>query len=251
MRLLRKLNAPAPGGLALVLLLAFGLGAAAILPTWSSGTATLGPGGYWDLGSVDASITSPGPSDPTIWNGSGSNLALTAPNNGVVNINNCTTNACNTSARQLTMQISAAQVNAIVPMFAVPSPSADVTINPTSGPVPPCYSSSGNGCNAGFKVVHGSVQVAFTTTCPSATLCTLATTSGHSYIINFSGNGTFSETNFSQYYGCSASSNDPNGTIAFIENENASTAIIQIYNTAGTALPSSTNPYVGWMCFGY
>jgi hypothetical protein len=252
MRLLRKLNAPLPGGLALVLLLAFGLGTAAVLPTWSSGTATMGPGGFWDLGSVDAAITSPGPSDPIIYNGSGVNLNVMAPNGGNLNLRNCTTNTCNTSAQQITTQITANQVNSVVPMYAAPSPSADVTINPaTTGPVAPCYSASGNGCNAGWKVVHGSVQVAFTTTCPSATLCSLGTGSGHSYILNFNGNGVFSETAFSQYYGCSASSNDPNGTIAFIENENASTAIIQIYNTAGTALPSSTNPYVGWMCFGY
>src|ERR1700722_2324679 len=143
MKFLRFISRPLPGWFTLLLFAGGIASATTVLPIFYTGTASFGPGGYVDFGTADASITSPGPSDPMIYNKGGSNLELIAPNGQNINLRNCTTAGCNTSAQQLTEQVTATQITALVPMLSI---YGGATASTSPGPMPPCFSASNKPC---------------------------------------------------------------------------------------------------------
>jgi hypothetical protein len=242
MKFLRLLSRPLPGWFTILLFAGGVATAATVLPTWSSGTATMGPGGYWDLGSVDASITSPGPSDPSIWNGSGGNENLIVPNGGNINLRNCTTATCNTSAQQITEQVTASQVAALVPELSI---YGSATANTSPGPIPPCFTAANAPCALGYHIHHGNLTIAIASACPPNAPCAISTAPNNGVVTFTNGAGFTSNT-----YSCSAINNDPTGELTFAEYINGLSFQINVYNASATTLAKSATIATNWECQG-
>lgn len=242
MKFLRFLCRPLPGWFTLLLFAGTIASAATVLPFFSSGTASFGPGGYIDLGSVDSSITGPGPSDPTIWNGNGSNAVIVAPNGASISMRNCLTATCNTDSQQLTQQVTATQIAALVPMLSV---YGGATASTSPGPMPPCFSASNVPCNSGYHIHHGSLTVSIASACPPAAPCAIGTPPDNG-VVNFTNGAGF--TNIT--YSCSAVNNDPTGELTYAEYVNGLQFQINVYNTTSTTLAKGLTIATNWECMG-
>lgn len=243
MRLLRKLNVPLPGWLTLLLFLGAGVASAsAILPYWATGTAQFGPGGSIDLGSVDASITSPGPSDPMIWNKNGGNMDIIVPSGGNINLRNCTTATCNSAAQQPSLQVQAAQVNGFVPLLSI---YGGATPSTSPGPVPPCFSSSNAPCGNGYHIHHGSLTVSIASNCPPSAPCAIGTAPNNG-VVNFTNGAGFTNVTYS----CSAVNNDTTGELTYVQYVNGLQFQIDVYNTSATTLAQGRTIATNWECLG-
>jgi hypothetical protein len=250
MKWLRKLNVPLPGWLTLLLFSgALAAQAAGALPFFASGTASYGPGGNIDLGSVNASMTSPGPSDPQLYAGSGGNAALLAPNGQYVNLVNCLTAACNDANKQITLQAGATQVTSLVPVYALP---VAPTGSPPSqaGPVAPCYeAANATPCPNGWHVLVGTTTLnnsGSANTCPANSVCALATPGS---VATFNpGNSYYASTPFA----CYASNNDITyNTQTEVQWINVGKVQFEMVNPNPTALPTPYSQNVGWTCVWY
>lgn len=246
--LLRLIGKPLPAWLTLFLIMGAAAGATAILPIFATGTAAFGPGGLIDFGTADSTVTSPGPSDPTLFNKGGSNLALIAPNNQNVNVYNCTTATCNTSAQSLTAQFGAGAQTDNVPVYAVPTPvGTGVVFSPTPGPLPPCYKPNGSTCPASMHAVWGQLTATTTGVCSNNSNCALRN-AGSS--IGVSGNALFDTPDGAWDIACSTFA--PIGYIATTGYVvvGPTIQVLTFFNAQGTAIPDGTGSSIGFYCTG-
>jgi hypothetical protein len=242
MKFLRLLCRPLPGWFTLLLFAGTLASAATVLPYFASGTASFGPGGNFDLGSADGGITSPGPSDPQLYNNGGSNADLLAPNGGLVNLVNCTTATCNTSTKQNTVSVSASLVTALVPVQSI---YGAATASTSPGPIPPCFSASNNPCGNGYHIHHGSLVVSVASACPPSAPCAIGT-SPNNGVVNFTNGAGFTGITYS----CSAVNNDTTGELTYAEYVNGTQFQINVYNTSATTLAKGLTIATNWECMG-
>jgi hypothetical protein len=223
----------------------FALGGVAVLPVWYTGTASIGPGGVVDYGSVDADGSGPGGfGDPQIYNKNANGLNISAATNGSINLINCLTSGCTSSNRQQTLNVSAAAMTGLVPILAVPSPSASPgPDNPTPGPVAPCYRANGNPCNLGWHVVYDFNTLTITSNCATLTTCAV---SGNTSALQ--GNGKFVSA---QTYSCSAMNESVTNVIPVFEAVDGSDVAMTLFNNSATTIASTGTYNVNWSCHGY
>lgn len=237
LRFLRFINRPLPGWLVLMLFAAIPLGATTVLPFFASGTASFGPGGVVDLGSVDASgvVAS---ADPGIWQGSGTNLAMEVPNNGVFNFFHCTNVSC--SATQKSLNFSVTNANYLVPVAGIPSGGLA-----TTGPFPPCYSPSGLSCNTESHAVHGTLTATVTGVCGNNAICNLRPAGSST---GLTGNAQFIAAQVSDIDCATFSPAGYFATTGYVVSQQI--GLVSFYNATGTAIPDGTGNTVGFYCWG-
>lgn len=244
---LKRLNTPAPLWLILFALMCGTGMAAAVLPYFATGTAQFGPGGNLDLGSVGAGITSPGPSDPQLYNNGQVNANLLAPLTGVVNLVNCTTATCNDANKQDTLSVAANGVTAIMPVLAAPSPSGTgIAFAPTPGPVAPCYVAAGTQCANTLHAVYGTLTATTTGVCSANSDCAIRA-AGSS--VNLAGNAQFDQPDGAWDVDCSTfSAAGWLVTTGYVSSQTIE--VVNFYNANGTAVPDGTGEHVGFYCVG-
>lgn len=234
----RLINRPLPGWLTIMLVTGAIASAAAVLPYFSSGTASFGPGGAIDLGTADANAGL-AVTDPGLFNQGGTNVGIEAPNSSTIKLINCITSGCTGGNQQTSVSINGTAVNATIP---VQSTSAGAT---AFGPDAPCYSVTGTACSTAFHYVSGPLAgttvVVATSNCLTLTWCTLNGASS----ITLTGNAVFATGE-----ACYGSISSTSSVIVTMLPFSGSVIDIELWNGSSGTYDIGTNFLVYWGCFG-
>lgn len=126
------------------------------------------------------------------------------------------------------------------PLWSAASPSA------APGPVPPCYQSSGTGCNSTFHIVKNVGDLGIKTSltappCQNNAWCVLTNN-----VISLSSSAVFASNNYS----CSLSSFSTIKLTFTANAQSTNSFTIQAYNNSGSSISSGTLLDINYVCSG-